>query len=166
MTLYQIDEQIREAIEKLFDSINEETGEVDEGAAKELEELQAAREEKLDACGAMIKNLEAEAKAIKEEAETLKKRAEQKQKNADRLRDYVSASLQQENRERFESSRVVFSFRKSEQVQILADGSLPRKYIVKTVTEKPDKVAIKEALKAGMKVKGAELITKKNLQVK
>jgi len=34
------------------------------------------------------------------------------------------------------------------------------------ITESPDKTAIKEAIKAGLKVEGAKIIVNKNIQIK
>ena len=166
MTLFEIQAQLAEAIEGLFDNVDPETGEVDAGSIQALEELQEARDEKLEGCGAYIKNLEAEAKAIKEEADRLKKRAEQKQKNADRIREYVSNILQAAGETKFESAKVVFSFRKSEALNITDEEKLPAAYMVTKTETAPDKAAIKKALKAGELIEGAEIITKQNLQVK
>lgn len=166
MNLFEINSRIQEAIEKMFGTVNPETGEVEAGSVEELEELQATRRDKLDACGAYIKNLEAEAAALKAEADSLAKRAESKKKKAESIRNYVKAAMISAGEERFESTRVAFSFRSSEAVNISNEANLPKKYFVKKVTMQPDKAAIKKALKAGLKVRGAELVENQNLQVK
>ena len=163
--LYQIDAAIENAIERLFDTVNED-GEVEEGTAAELEELKAERAQKLDNIGAYIKNIEADVDAIKAEIKTLQDRAKVKQNKIDRLEDYVAKSLKANNESKFESARVVFSFRKSVSVDITNADMLPKKYIVKKTETAPDKTAIKEALKAGKVVKGAQLVEKQNLQIK
>lgn len=165
MNLFQINDRIQEAIEKMFETVNPETGEVEAGSIEELESLQETRRDKLDACGAYIKNLEAEAAALKAEADALAKRADSKKK-AENIRNYVKAAMITAGEQKFESTRVVFSFRSSEAVSIRDEGSLPKKYLVKKVTTQPDKAAIKAALKAGLKVRGAELVENQNLQVK
>ena len=166
MNLFQINYRIQDAIEKLFGTVNPETGEVDAGSAEELEALQESRRDKLDACGAYIKNLEAEAAALKTEAESLAKRAESKKKKAESIRNYVKAAMLSAGETKFESTRVAFSFRSSEAVSIRDEANLPKKYFIKKVTTQPDKAAIKAALKAGLKVRGAELVQNQNLQVK
>lgn len=163
--LYQIDAAIENAIERLFDTVNED-GEVEEGTAAELEALKAERAQKLDNVGAYIKNIEADVDAIKAEIKTLQDRAKVKQNKIDRLEDYVAQSLISNNETKFESARVVFSFRKSVSVDITNADLLPKKYIVKKTETAPDKTAIKEALKAGKAVKGAQLVEKQNLQIK
>jgi len=165
MTLYEINEQIKDALNRLFESADEETGEVSVDAMQELEDLKAAREEKLDNIGAYIKNLEAEAKAISDEMSALKERLDSKTRKIERLRNYVSWDLLNNGEKNFETARVAFSFRKSTSVKVDED-KLPKKYFVKKVTYSPDKKEIRKALDEGIAVKGAELVEKQNLQIK
>jgi len=164
MTLYEIERGIEAAIEAVLNSVNEETGEVDQEAAEALAQLQAAREEKLDNIGCYMKNLKAEADAIKAEVDALNERLSAKKKKYERLKDYVTNNLMAENNLSFESARVRFSFRKSVSVNIISEDDLPKKY--KKIKEEPDKTAIKQALNEGKKVRGAELVEKQNLQIK
>lgn len=166
MTLYEINAQIEDAIEAMLNSIDAETGEVDEEAASAVKNLQVAQKEKLDNIGAYIKNLKVEIAALKAEADALKKRAEQKNKDLEKLKAYVTDCMGAENLERFESTRVKFSFRKSETVQISDENALPLQWKREKVTFEPDKEKIKAALKDGVDVPGAEIIEKNNLQVK
>ena len=166
MTLYEIDAAMEEAINKMLDSVDEETGEVNEEDAKALADLQAAKEEKLDNLGAYIKNLEAEADAIDAEIDRLEQRLGQKKRKIQRLKDYVTDNMIATGMDKFESSRVRFSFRKSEQVSIEDERNIPKEYMVETVTQKPDKKALKDALKSGIEFDGVHLITKQNLQIK
>lgn len=165
-TLYEIDRQIEEAILLMFDTVDEETGEVAEGTAEALASLQAERSMKLDNIGAYIKNLTAEMDALTAESKRLKERADRKKKQIERLKDYVSQSLQASNESKFESSRVVFSFRKSESVSIPDIEKVPLKWLTKKVEYSPNKTEIKKALKEGIRVKGCEIEVKQNLQIK
>lgn len=165
MNLYDIDRNIEIAIERLFDSINEETGEVCSGSVAELEALKESRAAKLDNIGAYMKNLKNEIIALETEADMLKARAAVKKNKLQRLNDYVTTSLQNSGDREFETTRAKFSFRKSISVNV-DDEKLPKKYFVKKVEYAPDKTAIKEALKNGEKIRGAELIEKQNLQLK
>lgn len=58
------------------------------------------------------------------------------------------------------------SYRKSDSVEIINPDLLPSKYIKKKVEEKPDKVAIKEAIKNGKDISGAKIVTNYNIQIK
>jgi len=68
--------------------------------------------------------------------------------------------------EKIKDLEVEISWRKSESVEI--DESLPleKQYIRHIEKWEPDKVKIKEAIKAGFEVEGASLITKQHLQIK
>lgn len=164
MNLYELNSEITETVIAMMETADDETGEVDAELVARLDALQIERDTKLENLGLWVKQLNAETAALKAEEKALEARRKSKENMAERLKNYISESLQAAGTMKFERTRVAFSFRKSEQVQIT--GDLPKKFIVKTVTEKPDKTAIKEALKAGQKVRGAELVEKQNLQIK
>lgn len=166
MTLYEINDAIAQAIEKMLNSVDPETGEVNEEDAKALDELREAKEEKLDNIGAFIKNLDAEVTALTEEAKKLIARAESKKRTIDRLARYVADTLLADGLTRYETTRVAYSFRRSESVAILNEQDIPKKYLAKKVTFAPDKKAIKAAIEAGLKVRGAQIVEKQNLQIK
>lgn len=165
-TLYEINRSIEEILDRLFAEADEETGEVPEEVLAELEQMQEARAEKLENIGCYIKNLKAEAMAIKAEMDALKKRLDQKKRKIDSLTEYVSNDLLLHEEKKFDSARVSYSFRKSERVSISDESALPKKFLIKEIIYKPDKTAIKEALKSGIKVRGAVLEENQNLQIK
>ena len=164
MNLYELNREITETVISMMETVDEATGEVDAELVKRLDDLRIEHDTKLENLGLWVKQLNAETAALKAEEEALAARRKSKEKLAERLKNYISDTLQSDGTMKFERTRIAFSFRKSEQVQIT--GDIPKKYLVKVVTEKPDKAAIKEALKAGQKVRGAELVEKQNLQIK
>lgn len=166
MSLYKIDNELNVAIEMMLDSIDEETGEVDENLAKAVDELQVERRQKLEAIGCYIKNLEAEEAAIKEEMSALKARAESKSRSVERLKEYVANSLLAVNEMKFESPKVAFSFRKSEKVEITDISKIPTEFLRTKTTVDADKIALKAVMKEGTVVDGAQLVLKQNLQIK
>lgn len=165
-SLYEIDRKIEEILDRLYDEVNEETGEVPDDILFELSEMQEERKIKLDNIGAYIKNLEAEAAAIKAEEDNLKKRREAKSRKADRLREYISTELLSRNERKLETSRVAFSFRPSDSVNIVDKEKIPREFMKEKITYDPDKTAIKKVLASGETVDGCVLIHKENLQIK
>lgn len=66
--------------------------------------------------------------------------------------------------EKIEVGTFTVSVRKSEYVDIPDASLIPKKYL-KVKTE-PDKIAIKDALKHGLKVKGAAISTRESVQIK
>jgi len=168
MNLYEINAEIADAIESMFDTVNEETGEIDAGTFERLETLKAERDAKFDGCGMFIKNETAKLCAINDEIAKLKARAKTIENRIDRVEKYVVDALigTGEEKPRFESARCVLSLRSSESVNITDESALPPEFLKVKMESAPDKTAIKKAIKSGIAVSGAELITKNNLQIK
>lgn len=162
MKLYEIEANIEQAILNMFESEDEETGEVSQEAVDALDALKAERELKIDNIGCYIKNIKAEAKAIKEEEDALKKRRVALEHKAERLTNFLSMHVGTD--EKFTSNRVVVSFRKSMKVDITNESIIPKKWL--RIKTEPDKVAIKHALDEGIKVKGCQLIENYSIQIK
>lgn len=164
-TLYEINRKIEEILDRLYETVDDETGEVSEDILFELTDLQEERKTKLDNIGAYIKNLEAEAKAIKDEIANLKKRMDAKTRKADRLRQYVAQDLLAHDEKKMETSRIKYSFLPSTQVKV-DEAVIPKKYIIKKIETRVDIAGIKKLLKEGHKIRGAELVENQNLQIK
>ena len=49
---------------------------------------------------------------------------------------------------------------------IINPVKIPAQYLNTVVEYKPDKVKIKEAIKSGIKIEGAEIVTNNNLNIK
>ena len=163
-SLYDIDNMVYTVLENglIFD---EETGEIlfDE---ENLAALELERNKKLEAVALYIKSLEAEAEAMKVEAKKLADRKEAKERKAERLRSYISKSMQALGDTKLETAKVALSFRKSEAVEVYDPVLLPAEFTRTKTTVTPDKTAIKAAIKAGQEVAGATLEIKQNLQIK
>lgn len=163
MTLYEINREMNDAIEAMFTEATNNSGEVSQETADRISELKIAREEKLEAIGCYIKNIEAEKKAIDEEIKRLQERENSLKNKSDGLKWYVAKML---NGEKWECPKVSFSFRTSKQVRIEDEAKLARRWFKKKITFDIDKAAIKEAIASGKKVRYASIVEKKNLQVK
>lgn len=156
-TLFEIDKAIAE-----FEwEIDKSTGEVLNPYG--LDELQMARDEKCENIALLIKNKEAEQKAVCDQEKIYADRKKVLGNEIERLKDYLAYALQGE---KFSTPRVVVSYRKSESVNIPDDTALKNEWCSFTTVRKPNKTAIKTALKRGEEVFGAELVTKQNIQVK
>ena len=152
-TLYEIESAI-------YNCVDGETGEViDE---EKLNALMMERSAKLESVALWIKNLESDAAAIKAERDNLDKRMKSAETKAKSLRNWLTNAL---NFQPFETAKVRISFRKSTTTEVDAE-LLPKKWSVKKITYTPDKAAIKTALLAGKKIKGASLVEHQNIQIK
>jgi hypothetical protein len=158
MRLWEINQQIEKAIELGFDP---ETGEILDDSA--LRELEIARDEKIENICLYIKDLKAEADAIKAEKATMDARMKAATRKADSLSTYLQTMLAGE---KFKTARCAVSYRKTQSVQITDQDQIPDIYIRRKVVEEPDKVAIKEALKAGGEIAGAYLEERQSMTIK
>ena len=167
MTLYNIDKEILEIIERGF-IVDEETGEIidaHEEFTARLEELKSDRAVKIENIALYIKNLEAIVFSIKLEEKALADRRRAREKRIESLKNYLTSSMVAANENGIETSKVCISFRKSESV-VVNEEILDRKYFNEKVSYTPDKTAIKKALKDGATIDGAYIETKQNLQIK
>ena len=155
MTLYEIDQEI-------MDLIDDETGEIIDSNIGTFESLVMERNNKIENVALWIKNLRADAEAYKVEAQAFvdrKKTAERKIETLTRLLEITLRG------QKFKTDRVQISYRKSNSVQIDKDAKLPDEYL-RFKEPEPDKTALKKALKDGIKIEGAWLEEKLNMQVK
>lgn len=162
MKLYEIDARI-EACVKLDDSrvVDTETGEIIDIEA--LEALEMERDKKLENIGVWYKQLIMEADNLKAEKAALAEREKAKRAKADSLKGLLNRYL---DGKKFETAKVVMSFRKSEAIEFTGKISdVPTDYL-KFKEPELDKTAVKKAIKAGESVPGCELVTRQNLQIK
>lgn len=152
-TLYEINSA-------LLECVDEETGEIID--LERLNELLMERDTKIEKVALWIKNLDADATAIKAERDALDKRMKSAESKAKSLREWLKNALKCKP---FETAKVRVSFRKSEQTEV-DESVLDKKWCMEKITYTPDKTAIKNAIKAGQTVDGAELVVKQNIQIK
>jgi outer membrane murein-binding lipoprotein Lpp len=153
MTLYEIDQ-------KLLDCIDLETGEILN--EERLNELQMERNEKLEKVALWIKELNAEADALKAEKQAFADRQKAAENKAESLKKWLADAL---NGEKFKTTKVAVSFRKTKSVEVADIFALDENY-VKYSEPTADKAAIKKAIEAGEIVKGATLVENVSISVK
>ena len=153
MKLYEINQSILECIDN-------ETGEIID--ADKLNELQIAKDEKLENLALWYKDLLAEANALKEEKETFAEREKAAKNKAESIKNYLSHVLNGEN---FKTTKCALSFRKSEKTVIDDIYSIPESFL-KYSEPKADLTEIKKAIKNGEEIKGAHLEETQNIQIK
>ena len=143
--------------------VDEETGEIEPAT---LESVQIASEEKIIATAMYIRRLDALNKATKETIQDLQERVRADGKRIEALKWLMTKAMDSLQYTEVKSPEVTLRFRKSSSVEITDSELLPEQFLrTKTVVE-PDKTAIKNALKAGEKIQGAQLVESRNLQIK
>ena len=91
MTLYEIDKAIEDAF---YSAVDPDTGEIiNDEALEALNELEEARNVKIENIALFIKNLDAEASAIKAEEERLRSRRTTTENRVKWLKDYLNNML-------------------------------------------------------------------------
>lgn len=162
MSLYTIDNELQQVLENLYNRVDEngELIDVTESDFEVIAQLKAERQVKLENIALYIKNCDAEAAAIKAEIESLEKRCKRLERKSESLRGYMLSSMIANGDKELSSPRYVAKIRTSEATEILDENLIPDEFIKVTIPEpvrKPDKVAIKKAIKAGHEVAGAAL---------
>ncbi len=153
MTLYEIEEGI-------LGCVDTETGEIID--TERLGALQMERDRKVQNVALWVKCLEAEAAAYRAEKESFARKQKAAEGKAESLRAFLSSYL---GGTPFRSMRVSISFRRSESVRVTDIGKLPDGFLRHPVPE-ADKAAIRDALKAGVPVEGAELAISSSIQIR
>src|SRR5574344_1732207 len=120
-SLYDIDNRI-------LDLTDKETGEIlDEQA---FEALQMERNDKLENIALWVKNLLSESEALKAEEKAFAERRKSAENKAESLKRYLDSAL---DGQKFNTTKVAISYRKSTSVDVLDVSKLPQEYqVVKT----------------------------------
>lgn len=120
-------------------------------------------EEKVENYIKVIKNNEADIEARKNEIKRLTELNKADERKNERMKEVLKESMDLTGHERVDTKLFKVSFRKSEAVEV-DDLLLPEAY--KVATYKPDKKRLKEDLKNGLEILGAELVERKNLSIR
>ena len=161
MKIYEIPSTLRTVFDDAY--VDEETGELIFDAEKFAEVCESA-EAKIANCGRYIREQEHEIEAMKQASKDILERAKAKQKKLDWLIRSTVASLNALGRP-VDEADIRVSARKSEAVEV-DEAILGREWFTESVSYKPNKVALKHALKNGEPVEGACLVTNFNLSIK
>lgn len=157
MNLYEIKQSIQEAIDKCIDM---ETGEIINPEL--LDNLNEQLNIKRENIALYIKNLVADSKAIDEEIKNLTARKRSINNKVDWLKSYLANDLQGN---KFETPKVVVSFRKSKAIDIAPNANIPDDYLIQQ-EPKPDKTALKKAIQSGEVIAGVSIVEKSNISIK
>lgn len=152
MNLFEINAEIMACVN--------EDGEVID--PEKLDALVMERDDKIQNIALYIKNLNAEAAALKAEKQAFVERQKQAERKAESLKQYLSSFL---NGQKFKSTKVSVSFRKSVVLNITEEAVIPEEYL-KYADPEVKVSELKEAVKNGLQITGVTLQEKQNLQIK
>jgi len=132
----------------------------EEDTADTFEGMEHELNDKISDYCHVLNSMNADLTTIKNEIDRLKTLQGEKQNQTKRIKQTLIAGLSGIEKTSFDTGLFKGHIRKgSQSVNVLNAGEIPAEYIETKVTESPDKTAIRNALKAGEKVPGAELIT-------
>lgn len=153
MKLFEIDEEIMKCVDV-------ETGEIIDEV--KLQQLQMARDIKIENIACWIKNILSDAEALKAQKQVFADRQKAAENKAESLKRYLSKVLEGQ---KFTTDKVAVSFRKTSSVNVTDITQLKEEYL-KYADPTPDKTAIKNAIKAGKDVAGAEIVEGQSISIK
>lgn len=130
-----------------------------------LEELASAEAGKIDAFCRYIRMKAAAADAKREEAGRLMESARSDENTINFLKMRYLMVMQRHGLQKISGSAYKVSVRSCDIVQITDEKALPQQYITEKVTTAPDKVALRDALKNGEAIPGAQLAKSYSLRV-
>lgn len=157
-TLYELTAQAAE----LYDLLQAE--EIDEQTFNDTLEGMGA-EEKIESYCKVIKQLQSDADMFKGEIDRLTARKKTAENGVERMKNALLTFLFITGKDKVKAGSFAVSTATTQAVQITDENKIPFKFRI-TQPPKIDKIGIKNALKAGELVNGAELIDNKGVRIR
>lgn len=159
MNLYELTDSYLKVLELI------ENGE--EGLEDTLESLNDTIELKADGYARIIRNLEANTTALKTEIDRLTDRKKSIENNIDRLKENLKNAMIETGKEKIKTDLFNISVANNPPaVHVIDEKKIPEEFYKVEIIKKLDKATIKDLLKAGQIVEGAELTVGKGLRIK
>jgi hypothetical protein len=153
MNLFEIEREIMSCVDM-------ETGEIID--TEKLDQLSMERDTKIENIACWIKNLSAEATALKEQKQAFADRQKTAENKMESLKKYLATYL---NGQKFATDKVAVSFRKASSVNVTDMTLIPEEYL-KYEEPTVNKTAVKDAIKSGLIVPGAEIAEGQSISIK
>ncbi|MBE0436470.1 MAG: siphovirus Gp157 family protein [Methylomicrobium sp.] len=164
LTLYTLSQNYIEALDFLSDP------DLDlpiEAVNDTLEGLEGELQDKAVNVAKFLRNMEATAEAIKNAEAEMARRRKALESRVKWLKDYLKGSMEYTGITKIECPYFKLAIQKNPPaVAILNEDAIPSEFKEQVITWKIDKTAIKEAIKAGQKVPGAELVNGTRLAIR
>jgi len=159
MNLYELKENYLKVLELI------EAGE--EGLEDTLESINDAIEIKADGYARIIKNLEGSVTALKAEIDRMTDRKKSIENNIERLKENLKNAMIETGKEKIKTD--LFNIKVADNpyaVNVIDETLIPEEYFKVEIIRKLDKVTLKDDMKNGQIIKGAELMQGKGLRIK
>lgn len=157
-TLYEMTAQATALYELL------QAEEIDETIFNDTLEAMGAAD-KVESYCKVIKQLQNDVEMFKAEIDRLTARKKTTERGIDRMKNALLAFLQLSGQDKVKAGTFAVSTATTQAVQITDEGAIPRNYLVEQ-PPKIDKIGIKNALKAGEEISGAELVKNTGVRIR
>lgn len=131
-----------------------------------LDSIEDAIESKAENIAKLVRNLESDVSAYKEEEERLKTKRQATENKVKWLKTYLEDNMKLSGKTKFKSGMFNFSIQKNPvSVNITDERIIPEEFLIQQ-PPKVDKTSLKEVLKNGIEVPGAELKQTEGLRIR
>lgn len=131
-----------------------------------LDSIEDAIENKAENIAKLIRNLESDVSAYKEEEDRLKTKRQAAENKVKWLKTYLEDNMKLTGKTKFKSGMFNFSIQKNPaSVNITDEKIIPEDFLIPQ-PPKVDKTSLKEILKRGIEVPGAELKQTEGLRIR
>lgn len=131
-----------------------------------LDSIEDAIENKAENIAKLIRNLESDVSAYKEEEDRLKTKRQATENKVKWLKTYLEDNMKMTGKTKFKSGMFNFSIQKNPaSVNITDERIIPEEFLIPQLP-KIDKTALKDVLKNGIEVPGAELKQTEGLRIR
>jgi hypothetical protein len=160
-TLIGIEEEIGNIL-----AVAEELGEEQQEAALAyLDDLAVQEAEKADAVAYAVRKRQAEVEFLKSEEDRIRSRRKAMESRLIMFREYLADVFQRNGLQKVRGIKSTLFLRKSSSVEIVDMRELPSEYVQTRIEYVPRKTQIKDALKAGQAVPGAQITERQSLVI-
>lgn len=160
MNLYEITQEQANLNNLLEESMGELTPELEAALTLNLDNFNAKAEGYVKA----IKNYKAEQDALAEEIKKLQAKKKTCENAVERLKDALKNAMDVFDTPKVQAGVFKISLTKSESVNIIDENAIPEEY--KKIKYEVSKTDIKNAIKNGETVEGAELVENKSITIR
>ena len=131
-----------------------------------LDSINDAIESKAENIAKLVRNLESDVAAYKEEEDRLKTKRQATENKVKWLKTYLEDNMKLTGKTKFKSGMFNFSIQKNpSSVNITDEKAIPEEFLIQQ-PPKVDKTSLKEILKRGIEVPGAELKQTEGLRIR
>lgn len=163
MTLYEMSEKYQFLNDELYD---DETGEINEQAIEKLDSIRDTIQNKCTNIARLFKSIEVTGDAIKAEKDRLSAREKAFRNQVVRLKDYLKTNMEKCDIKKIQCPEFTIAIQNNPvSLEILDENLVPHEY------DKPhirviDNTRLKEALRNGLNVPGAELVQGTHVRIR